>query len=81
MGKLFSPVPRELPNGRAATLFDEFMIGMASVSTRIREGMLLLSGDVLLLFNPLQIDYSGKGAAAISFKEDVSTGKNQQMSY
>lgn len=76
LGKLFSPVPHELPNGRTATLFDEFMIVMSSVAGRIREGMLLLSGDVLLLFNPLQIDYSGKGAAAISFKEDVETGKN-----
>ncbi|MBQ8475393.1 MAG: bifunctional fucokinase/L-fucose-1-P-guanylyltransferase [Clostridia bacterium] len=76
LGKLFSPVPHELPNGRAATLFDEFMVAMSSVPSRIREGMLLLSGDVLLLFNPLQIDYSGKGAAAISFKEKVETGKN-----
>lgn len=76
LGKLFSPVPRELPDGRTSTLFDELLIGMASVPTRIREGMLLLSGDVLLLFNPLQINYSGSGAAAISFKEDVATGKN-----
>ena len=76
LGKLFSPVPHELPNGRSSTLFDEFMIAMSSVPARIREGMLLLSGDVLLLFNPLQIDYSGNGAAAISFKEDVETGKN-----
>ena len=76
LGKLFSPVPHELPNGRVSTLFDEFMIGMAGVPARIREGMLLLSGDVLLLFNPLQIDYSGDGAAAISFKEDVEIGKN-----
>lgn len=76
LGKLFSPVPHELPDGRSSTLFDEFMIAMAGVPSRIREGMLLLSGDVLLLFNPLQIDYSGQGAAAISFKEDVETGKN-----
>lgn len=76
LGKLFSPVPHELPDGRSSTLFDEFMIAMAGVPARIREGMLLLSGDVLLLFNPLQIDYSGSGAAAISFKEDVETGKN-----
>lgn len=76
LGKLFSPVPHELPNGRTSTLFDEFLIAMSSVPARIREGMLLLSGDVLLLFNPLQIDYSGNGAAAISFKEDVETGKN-----
>lgn len=49
---------------------------MSSVPSRIREGMLLLSGDVLLLFNPLQIDFPGRGAAAISFKENVETGKN-----
>ena len=53
LGKLFSPVPHELPDGRNSTLFDEFMIGMSSVPSRIREGMVLLSGDVLLLFNPL----------------------------
>jgi len=76
LGKLFSPVPHELPDGRSSTLFDEFIIAMSSVASRIKEGMLLLSGDVLLLFNPLQIDYSGKGAAAISFKEKVETGKN-----
>lgn len=74
-GKLFSPVPRELPNGRTSTLFDEFMIAMAGVAGRIPEGMLVLSGDVLLLFNPLQIDAQFQGAAAISIKEDVETGK------
>ena len=30
-GKLFSPVPRELPDGRRSTLFDEFMISMAGM--------------------------------------------------
>jgi len=75
LGKLFSPVPHILPDGRSSTLFDEFMIAMSAVPGRIREGMLLLSGDVLLLFNPLLIDWSGSGAAVISFKEDVETGK------
>ena len=76
VGKLFSPVPRALPDGRGSTLFDEFMIGMAGVPSRISEGMLVLSGDVLLLFNPLQIDAQFHGAAAISMKEPVETGKN-----
>lgn len=75
-GKLFSPVPRELPNGEASTLFDEFIIGMSGVAGRIKEGMLVLSGDVLLLFNPLQIDSQIHGAAAISIKEYVETGKD-----
>jgi len=76
VGKLFSPVPRELPDGRGSTLFDEFVIGMSGVPSRIREGMLVLAGDVLLLFNPLQIDAQFDGAAAISIKEPVETGKN-----
>ncbi len=75
-GKLFSPVPRQLPDGRPSTLFDEFMIAMSAVAGRIEEGMLVLSGDVLLLFNPLQLDFQYKGAAAISIKTDVSVGKN-----
>ncbi|MGN0570732.1 MAG: L-fucokinase [Candidatus Fimenecus sp.] len=76
LGKLFSPVPHTLPNGRASTLFDEMLIAVSGVPARIHAGMLVLSGDVLLLFNPLQIDFSGEGAAAISFKEYVETGKN-----
>lgn len=75
-GKLFSPVPRELPDGRGSTLFDEFLIGMAGVPSRFGEGMLVLSGDVLLLFNPLQIDAQFRGAAAISMKSPVEVGKD-----
>ena len=76
LGKLFSPVPHELPDGRSSTLFDEILITMSAMPGRIRTGMVLLSGDVLLLFNPLLIDYPGHGAAAVSFKEDVQTGRN-----
>ena len=75
-GKLFSPVPRELPNGNRSTLFDEFIIGMSGVPSRIEDGMLVLSGDVLLLFNPLQIDFPGSGAAAISIKAPSEVGQN-----
>ena len=75
-GKLFSPVPRVLPNGQASTLFDEFMITTAMIPSRMQEGMLVMSGDVLLLFNALQIDTQFNGAAAISIKEHVKTGKN-----
>ena len=76
LGKVFSPVPRLLPDGRPSTLFDEFLLILAGMAGRLREGMLLFSGDVLLLFNPLQFDFSGHGAAAISFKESVATAVN-----
>lgn len=75
-GKIFSPVPRTLPDGRRSTLFDEFMYGMSGVPSRIANGLLVCSGDVLLLFNALQLDFYGEGAAALSIKEKVETGKN-----
>ena len=75
-GKLFSPVPRQLPDGRMSTLFDEFLIAMAGIPGRIESGMLTLSGDVMLLFNVLQLDLQYTGAAAISIKESVKTGKD-----
>ena len=75
-GKLFSPVPRVLPNGQSSTLFDEFLVTTSMIPGRMQEGMLVMSGDVLLLFNALQIDTQFNGAAAISIKEDVDTGKN-----
>ena len=75
-GKIFSPVPRVLADGRRSTLFDEFIIGMAGIPARIKDGMLVCSGDVLLLFNSLQLDFYGDGAAALSIKENVQTGKN-----
>ena len=75
-GKLFSPVPRELFNGRRSTLFDEIMIEACGVCGRVGTGMLVCSGDVLLLFNPLQIDYQGAEAAVFSVKESVDSGVN-----
>ncbi len=75
-GKIFSPVPRILPDGRRSTLFDEFMYGMSGIPSRMANGLLVCSGDVLLLFNALQLDFYGDGAAALSIKEKVQTGKN-----
>ena len=76
LGKLFSPVPRVLPDGRSSTLFDEIIISMSSVATRIQEGMVLLSGDVLLLFNPLKIDFSLSDVGCLTFKMPPEIGKN-----
>lgn len=76
-GKIFSPVPRMLPDGRRSTLFDEFLINLSGIPARLPGGgMLVCSGDVLLLFNALQLDFSGEGAVALSMKEPVETGKN-----
>lgn len=76
MGKLFSPVPRPLPDGRPSTLFDELLICLSALAPRLQEGMLLLSGDALLLFNPLQVDHPGRGVSALSFKAPAFQGEH-----
>lgn len=75
-GKLFSPVQRELPDGRTSTLFDEFIITFSAIPARMAPGMLVLSGDVLLVFNPLQVDLTYCESACISIKAPAETGKN-----
>ena len=75
LGKIFSPIPTAFSDV-PATLFDLAMVTMASMPGRLKEGMLLLSGDVALMFNPLMCDFGSSDAAVISFKEDVETAKN-----
>ncbi|NLF94139.1 MAG: bifunctional fucokinase/L-fucose-1-P-guanylyltransferase [Oligosphaeraceae bacterium] len=75
-GKLFSPVLRQLPDGRNSTLFDELLIAMSGVAARCQPGMLVLSGDVLLLFNPLQLDLQLDDAVAVSCQKDAATGQH-----
>ena len=76
VGKLFSPVPRQLPDGRPSTLFDELFLSLSALAPRLREGMLLLSGDALLLFNPLQVDHPGRGVSALSCKAPSHQGEH-----
>ncbi len=76
VGKLFSPVPRELVKGFNSTLFDELLIMFSSVCLRMDPGVLITCGDALLLFNPLQMDYQYKDVVSVSMKAPLSSGKN-----
>ena len=75
-GKLFAPVQREFPDGRNSTLFDEFIVAFSAVPSRMSPGMIVVSGDVLLVFNPTQMDLHYVDSAAISIKAPVETGCN-----
>lgn len=74
-GKLFSPIPRLLAGGCHSTLFDELIMTTLPVAARLRDGMLVCSGDVLLLFDPLQLDLFTDGAAAFSVKTEAALGE------
>ena len=75
-GKLFSKVPRELPDGRYSTLFDEFVISLSGIPSRMKDGLVVASGDVLLLFNHNQLDLGRQGAVGISIKTPAEKGIN-----
>jgi fucokinase len=73
-GKLFARLPRELPDGRASTLFDEFLISLSGLSLRVPAGVLIASGDVLLIFDPLQLTLRRTGIAGVSAAAPVEMG-------
>ncbi|MEI6158142.1 MAG: L-fucokinase, partial [Atribacterota bacterium] len=73
-GKIFSRIPRELPDGSPSTLFDEFIISLAGLPSRMKEGVLVVSGDVLLIFNHTQLDFEYPGVVGIGIKAPVMTG-------
>ncbi|MCR1839496.1 fucose pyrophosphorylase domain-containing protein [Murimonas intestini] len=73
-GKLFAPVPRVLPNGKKATIFDELLISVSGIPARTGAGMLVLPGDTEVLFNPLQLDLAACDAAGLSIKASIESG-------
>lgn len=74
-GKLFSPIPKTLDDGKNSTLFDEIMTNMSMIPQHIQNGLFVLSGDVMMLFNPLQIVIDKSPAAAISIKTEAEKGE------
>ncbi len=76
VGKLFARVPRELPDGRASTIFDEFLIGLSGLAAELPAGVLVASGDVLLVFDALQLRgaFSREGVIGVAAAAPVETG-------
>ena len=77
-GKLFARVPRVLPDGRASTIFDEFLIGLSGLATQLPPGVLIASGDVLLVFDHLQLSGAFRRAGVIGVAAAVAAemGRN-----
>jgi len=75
-GKLFSPVPKELSTGISSTLFDEIIKSVSEIPARMQSGLLTMAGDILIYFDPDQIDLRSCDAAAFSICENIQKGKN-----
>ena len=77
-GKLFARVPRVLPDGRASTIFDEFLIGLSGLATQLPPGVLIASGDVMLVFDHLQLSgaFRRPGVIGVAAAVAAEMGRN-----
>jgi fucokinase len=73
-GKLFARVPRVLPDGRASTIFDEFLISLSGLATQLPPGVLIASGDVLLIFDHLQLSFRRSGVIGVAAATPAEMG-------
>ncbi len=73
-GKLFARIPCVLPDGRASTIFDSFLITLSALADEIAPGVLIASGDVLLIFDHLQLSFQRPGVVGVAAAAPVETG-------
>ena len=74
IGKLFARVPRELPDGRTSTIFDEFLISLSGLAAGLPGGVLIAAGDVLLGFDHLQLNFRRTGVIGVAAAAPVEMG-------
>ncbi len=74
IGKLFARLPRALPDGRASTVFDEFLISLSGLAHELPDGVLVASGDVLLVFDHLQLALQRPGVTGVAAAAPAEMG-------
>ncbi len=75
LGKIFAPLPLLRPDGGVATLFDHLYITLAGLPDRLGAGMLILAGDVFLLFDHRHVSAPKPGVTAISMRVQAELGR------
>ena len=75
LGKIFAPLPLLRPDGQIATLFDHLYVTLAGLPERLGPGMLVLAGDVFLLFDHRHVSPPPTGITAISMRVDAEMGR------
>lgn len=73
-GKLFGALPARTPWGEPSTVFDEFLALSAPWAARLPAGLLVASGDVLLVAEPDSIAFDQPGVLGIAVRQPAETG-------
>ena len=74
VGKIFSPLPLLRPDGQIATLFDHLYITLCALPEKLGPGMLILAGDVFLLFDHRNVTAPAAGVTAITMRVAAEMG-------
>ncbi len=74
VGKLFARIPHILPDGRASTIFDEMLINLSGIAAGAPPGALVVSGDVMLVFDHLQVSFHRHGVTGVSIAAPAELG-------
>jgi fucokinase len=64
-GKIFASLPFEVMHGRAASAFDALYVFLCACAEQMREGLVIVSGDVLAVFDPTQLHWQRSGCSGI----------------
>ncbi len=64
-GKIFASLPFEVMHGRAASAFDALYIFLCACAEQMREGLVIVSGDVLAVFDPSHLHWQRSGCSGI----------------
>jgi fucokinase len=75
LGKIFAPLPLLRPDGQIATLFDHLYLTLAGLPERLSPGMLVLAGDVFLLFDHRHVSPPPSGVTALTMRVDADMGR------
>jgi fucokinase len=64
-GKLFATLPFEVAPGRAASAFDALYVFLCACAGQMTEGLVVVSGDVLAVFDPAELHWRRQGCSGI----------------
>lgn len=75
VGRIFAPLPLLRPDGQVATLFDHLYITLCGLPDKLGPGMLILAGDVFLLFDHRHASIAQEGITAITMRVPAELGR------
>jgi fucokinase len=75
LGKIFAPLPLLRPDGQICTLFDHLYVTLAGLPERLGPGLLVMAGDVFLLFDHRHVSAPAPGATALTMRVEADMGR------